>query len=473
MTQDDFSTNIKKGTSSVFQAKVSDWLPQVVGGNGVYLKIQDPDTGEIKDIIDSMTGAAVGALGWGDPAALQIINDAARATTYSYPAVFGNKYAEQLADYYISRSPPDAFAAALWTCSGSEANENALKIIRQYYLERGLTSKKKFISRKTSYHGYTIGAMSLGSGIRSKMFQEILLPEDQCLKMEPFYPYRNQQEHETLEEYSQRLIQSLEKMVIDEGPETIAAIIVETLPGSSLGTSPPTSTYLQGIRAICSKYDILFMLDEVMCGTGRCNPNGALNCWENFLQPDQGPDIQTVGKTLGSGYVTIAGVLISPKVRKEFINGSGNIIGAQTYSSHGFNCYVALEIQKRIEKLNLTNNIFNVGNYLGEMLKNEIKDISIVGDVRGLGGFWSIEIVKNQKTKEPFSLNLKIAPRLQKICFENGVTVMGSQGCAAGIGDHVSIAPSFVMTPEIALEVVKKVSKSLRELNDELKGAEN
>lgn len=454
--------------SFIFQAKIAEQVPKVINGNGIRITVENPENGKITDVIDGMTGAAVGSLGWGDPEVVEIINRAARNTFYSYPAILGNEYSEELAKFYISNSPPNAFAAALWTLSGSEANENALKIIRQYHVEKGNFNKTKFISRKTSYHGFTLGALSISSNARAEMFQEILLPQNQCLKMEACYPYRNKADNETLVQYSDRLLLELEVMILKEDPKTIGAVILETLPGTSLGTSPPTPGYLLGIRKLCTKYDILFMLDEVMCGTGRANPNGGLNCWENYLSPDEGPDIQSVGKTLGSGYVTIAGVLLSPKVRNVFIEGSGSILGSHTYSCHAFNCFVALEIQKRVKKLKLTENIFKMGNYMGELLIEKLVDTAIVGDIRGLGGFWSLELVKNSQTKEIFPLSSNMAHLLQNKCFENGLNIMGTQGCANGSGDIILLAPAFIVTKDDIEAIVHIVYMSIKDLEQEL-----
>lgn len=454
--------------SFIFQAKISERVPTVIKGDGIRITVKDPNTGHVSEVIDGMTGAAVGALGWGDPEVVEIINRAARNTFYSYPAVLGNQYSEELAKFYISNSPPGAFAAALWTGSGSESNENAMKIIRQYHKEKGNFNKTKFISRKTSYHGFTLGALSISSNSRADGFQEILLPQDQCLKMEACYPYRNKMDNETIEQYSDRLLLELESMVLKEDPQTVCAVIVETLPGTSLGTSPPTTGYLLGIRRLCTKYDILFMLDEVMCGTGRANPHGGLNCWENYLPSNEGPDIQSVGKTLGSGYVTIAGVLISPKVRDVFINGSGTIIGAHTYSGHAFSCYVALEIQRRVKKLKLAENIFKMGNYMGELLREKLSNSRIVGDIRGIGGFWSLELVQNTQTKECFPFSLDISHRLQGICFANGLNVVGTQGCASGFGDIILLAPAYIVTKDDIHSIVHIVFKSVEDLEHAL-----
>lgn len=458
--------------SRIFQAKITDRLPHVVSGDGIYITVEDLETGERRRILDAMTGAAVGALGWGDAEVHKIMSEAAKETQYSYPAFLGNDAAEDLAEFYIDNSLPGAFASAVFLGSGSEANENALKIIRQYFLERNMPQKTKFISRNTSYHGYTIGALSIGSSSKAKMVEDILLPASQCIKVDPCYTYRNKRDDETEEEYGQRLVDQVEQTILREGAETVAAVIVETLPGSSLGTTPPPANYLRGLRKLCDKYDVVFMLDEVMCGTGRANPNGGLNCWENFLGEGEGPDIQLIGKTLGSGYVTIAGVLVSPKIHAAYVSGSGAIAGAHTYSGHAFNCKVALEIQKRIKALGLTKNIFTNGNYMGDQLTKQLKNSVIVGNVRGIGGFWSVEIVKDKSTKESFDVNLKLGPGLQKLCFNNGLTVMGMQGGNNGAGDHIMLAPAFTLTKDQADEIVAIIVKSVSELEEQLRAQE-
>lgn len=453
--------------SYIFQAKVAEQTPHVINGDGIYITVERD--GKTSRLIDAMTGAAVGGLGWGDAEVHKYINDAAKVSSYSYPACMGNKHAEALGDYFIKNSPPGAFAAALWTTSGSESNENALKLIRQYHVERGHPEKTKFISRKVSYHGFTIGALSISSSARSAAFQPILLPEEQCLKMEACYPYRYKGDDETMDQYVQRLLDNLENLILDNDPKTIASVTVETLPGSSLGTSPPPPGYLPGIRKLCTKYDVVFMLDEVMCGTGRASPNGGFHCWENYLTAEEGPDIQTIGKVLGSGYVTIAGILVSPKFREAFVNGSGQIMGSHTYTGHAFNCAVALKIQERINELQLHQNIFEKGNAVGKKLQLQLANAETVGDVRGLGGFWSIEFVKNKLSKESFPMELDIGHRFQDICFDMGLSVMGMQGCDYGKGDHVMLAPHFIVTDEDVDTIVATFVKAIKKMEEELK----
>lgn len=455
----------------VFQSNVNKRLPHVLNGKGIRMTVEK-DGKVHEDIVDAVTGAAVGALGWGDEEVYPIINDAARNNTYTFPSLIGNKPSEELAKFYIDHSPKGVFSSALWCCSGSESNENALKIIRQYQIERGCPERTKIISRETSYHGFTLGALSISENPRARMFKDMLIDQEKtCLKMPVCYPYRFQQKGETEEQYAQRLLDVLEKMILDNDPKTISAVVVETLPGSSLGTVPPPKGYLPGIRALCNKYDVIFMLDEVMCGTGRSNPNGKLNCWENFLDPKDGPDIQTVGKTLGSGYVTIAGVLISPKIKEGYLKGSGFIMGSHTYSSHGFNCAVALGVQQKIQRDGLTANIFTMGNLMGKKLQDALlSEENIVGDVRGIGGFWSLEFVKDRSTKEPFDVALDVAHVFQDVCFENGLNVMGMQGNIDGTkGDIALYAPSFIITEKDVDTIVERTVKSVKDLSDKLK----
>lgn len=443
--------------SYIFQADVAKQAPNVIAGSGTHIKIEDPISGKIYDCIDAVTGAAVGALGWEDPDVPGYYAEALKSSTYSFTPSIANKNAEKLAKFLIENSAPGAFSAALFVSSGSEANDNAMKIIRQYFVEKGKPKKTKFIGRECSYHGFTIGSMSLSSGFRSDAFKDITLPDDQCPAISVCYPYRNQGSLSTAE-YVEKLIHEAEETILAADPETVASLTVETLPGSTLGTVPPPPGYLLGLRKLCDKYDILFHLDEVMCGTGRCS-NGRLNCWEEFLEPGQGPDIQTIGKTLGSGYVTIAGVLISPKVKDAYIAGSGRIIGGQTYAGHALNTYVALKIQEKIKREKLSANMFKMGNYMGKMLATELASSPIVGSVRGMGGFWTIELVKEKETKESFPKELDVAHVFADFALENGLNIMALQGCNEGKGDIVLFAPAFTLCEEDVQEILQKTKK--------------
>lgn len=456
---------VQTAESQIYQSVIAKQPLNIVGGEGITIKVEDPETGKVTECLDAVTGAAVGALGWHDKDVLGYYAEALENSTYSFTASLGNKNAEALANFMIENSPKGLFSAALFVGSGSEANDNAMKIIRQYFVEKGKPKKTKFIGRECSYHGFTIGSMSLSSGFRSDAFKEISLPSEQCPTIEVCYPYRKQGDL-TTEQYVEKLLANAEDVILKADPETVAALTVETLPGSTLGTVPPPPGYLSGLRKLCDKYDIVFHLDEVMCGTGRCSKN--LHCWENFLDPSEGPDIQTIGKTLGSGYVTIAGVLVSPKIRDTVVAGTGVIIGGHTYSDHALNCYVALKIQEKIKRLGLSSNMFQMGNLMGKLLSSELVDCPVVGDVRGIGGFWTIEIVKNKETKESFEKSLDVAHMLGDIAIASGLSVMALQGANNNAGDHVLFAPAFVITEQEVNQIVNRSKEVFDKLVKEL-----
>lgn len=460
-----------KESSLLFSSKVNDHSAMVVGGKGNYLHVEDPITHKKREIFDAMGGAAVVALGHGDEEIAAEMGAAAKECAYSFHAFMTNYWAEALAKFLIDTSPEGAFAGALFTCSGSESNENGMKTVRQYYLEKGEPKRTKFISRKQSYHGYTIGCLSLSESIRKEPFRPITLPAETVPKVSPVYPYRDMKDGETMEDYCNRLLQEMEDTVVEAGPDTVGAIMLETLSGSTFGTSPAIPGYLAGVRKICDKYGILMWLDEVMCGTGRASATGGLHCWESF--PDfKGPDLQSIGKTLGGGFVTIAGLLVSPKVKQVFVEGSNYIPGGQTYHQHAFNCRIALAVQKKIDRLGLRQNSYDMGNKMGKMLAEQTKDLAIVGDVRGLGGFWSLELVKDKATKEPFPVSMGLGARVSAKVLENGMTSMGLGGTVGGEkGDHISLAPTFILTDADVDFIVGTMVKSLHEVEAELRAS--
>ncbi|GMM37539.1 hypothetical protein DASC09_048640 [Saccharomycopsis crataegensis] len=452
---------------SIIQGHVADAKPRVVDGNGVYVTIEDPVTKERKTLLDGATGAAVGILGYKDSEIIEAMAEAAKTSIYNFPLYMSNYAAEELAQFLIDNSPKDAFSTALITCSGSESIENTLKLAYQYQKEVGQPQRTKFVSRNRSYHGYTLGALSIGDSSRADAFKPILGKPDQFIKVSAVYPYRHMKAGETLEQYKDRLVKEVEDTFIANDPSTIAAYIGETVGGSTFGTCPPVPGYLEGVRAVCHKYGVLFVLDEVMCGIGRC---GTFHAWEQFLPEGQSPDIQTIGKTLGGGYVTVAAILVSPKVTNAITKGSNNIIGAQTYHQHAFNSSVALAVQKKVKREGVVANIHENGNFFGEQLKKQLLGKSkTVGDVRGAGGFWSIELVKDVTTKETFPVDFHYYSKLYNKITENGAITMPSGGTADNLnGDHILFSPSLNISKEDTQKLLDIVVKSVFELEAEL-----
>ncbi|KAM9905255.1 hypothetical protein OXX79_002260 [Metschnikowia pulcherrima] len=458
-----------KSNSLLFSSKVDTHAPMVVGGKGNVIYVEDALTQKKKEIFDAMGGAAVVSLGHCDDEIAAEMAAAAKECSYSYCASMTNHYAEKLAQFIIDKSPPGAFASALFTCSGSESNENGIKTVRQYFMEKGEPERTVFISRKQSYHGYTTGCLALSESMRKNAFRAVCMPDSQFPKVSPCYAYRGMSEGESMQDYCDRLLKEIEDTVLEAGSSKVAAILCETLSGSTLGTAPAIPGYLAGIRKICDKYGIVMWLDEVMCGTGRSSATGGLHCWESY--PDfSGPDLQSIGKTLGGGFVTIAGLLVSPKIHNAFVEGSNYIPGGQTYHQHAFNCRVALAVQEKVERLNLRQNSYEKGEMLGKLLAERAAETQIIGDVRGLGGFWSVELVKDKSTKEPFDMQVGVGAKVSAACLANGMTSMGLGGTVDGTkGDHVSVAPTFTLTEEDVFFIADILIKSVKDVEVQLK----
>ncbi|CAM9010637.1 unnamed protein product [Wickerhamomyces anomalus] len=446
--------------SAILQTSIKQ-LPVAVSGKGVYITVKDPKTGQLKELLDGSSGAAVSSVGHGDEEIKQKMIEAVQDQIYTFPILTSNEQSEKLARFLIANSKEGAFETATFTGSGSESNENMLKLVRKYHIENGDFKRIKFISRNQSYHGFTIGALSIADNFRKREFQDILMPESITPKALQCYPYRFKNKSESLEQYKDRLLQNLEDVFQKEGPDTIGAFIAETVVGSTFGCNPPIPGYLDGCKAICEKYGALFVLDEVMCGMGRV---GSFNAWEQFMTTG-GPDIQTIGKTLGAGYVTIAGILVSPKVMKVFRENNAQIAGAQTYHSHSFNCQVSLAVMEKVVRDGLIDNIKEQGNYLGAQLAEVLKDSKYVGDVRGKGGFWAIEFVKDKETKEPFPADAKFSYKFAEKLYDNGVFCLNGNGTVDGIlGDHALFSPAYSITKEEVDLIVSAVKKTVDEL---------
>lgn len=455
-----------KSSPLIIQSSVSSPKPMAVDGHGVYITLENPMTKERTTLIDGLTGAAVGAVGHKDPEIIEAMKKAAETSVYNYPGAISNYPAEELAEFLVTNSPEGAFGAVLITGSGSESVENALKLAKQYQDEIGQSQRYKFVLRKKSYHGYTFGALSVGHNPRRTRFDAFLGDPETFLKTDAVYPYRDMKENETLDEYKDRLVAQVEATFIENDPSTIVAWLGETVGGLTFGTCPPVPGYFEGVRQVCHKYGILFMLDEVMSGIGRC---GTFHAWQQYLPEGQGPDIQTIGKTLGGGYVTIAAVLVAPKIKEAIASGSNYIIGAQTYHQHAFNCQVALAVQEKVKRENLIENMWIQGNYLGDQLKKRLADLKIVGDVRGIGGFWSLELVQDKKTKEPFPKEKKMHGVVGAKIMKHGATSMPCPGTVDNVvGDHVLFSPSFTITREETEKLIDIIVKGVNEAEAEL-----
>lgn len=428
----------------VFHRQPKHTLPVAVGGEGIALF---DSTG--KRYIDASGGAAVSCLGHGHPRIIAAIKRQADALAYAHSSFFTTDVAEQLADTLAAAAPP-GLDHVYFVSGGSEAVEAALKLARQYFVERGEVTRQTFIARRQSYHGNTLGALAIGGNAwRRQPFLPLLIP---ALHVSPCYAYRYQHAGETEEQYSGRLAAELEQTILEAGPDTVAAFVAETVVGATAGAVPPTLGYFQKIQAVCRKYGVLLIIDEVMSGMGRTGHLYA--CAEDGISPD----ILVTAKGLGAGYQPIGAMLASRDIYDTIVSGSGFFQHGHTYMGHAIACAAALEVQRVIADDKLLANVQARGEQLRASLRTAFADTPWVGDIRGRGLFVGIELVGDRVSKAPFDPALKLASRIKAAAQHQGLLIYPMAGTIDGLsGDHILLAPPFITTATEIEEIVGRL----------------
>ena len=408
-----------------------------------------------KQYLDACGGAAVSCLGHAHPDVLAAMHRQIDQLAYSHTSFFTSDTVEQLAEQ-LTRTAPGDLNYAYFVSGGSEAVETALKLARQYFVEIGQPSRTKFIARKQSYHGNTLGALAVGGNEwRRRQFAPLLID---VIRVSACNEYRDRRADETQQQYTTRLLNELEQAIIDAGPETIIGFCAETVVGATTGATPPTPGYLKGVRALCDKYGILYIADEVMCGMGR---TGTLHAFE---QDDVVPDLVTIAKGLGGGYQPIGAVLASEKIVSALQSGSGLFQHGHTYICHATAASAALAVQQVIERDNLLDAVKQQGAYLQNALREVLGALPHVGDTRGRGLFAGVELVRDKESKTPFDPALKLHTGIKANCMSRGLMVYPMGGTIDGqYGDHILIAPPFIITPSQLDFVVDTLATVIRE----------
>jgi len=428
-------------------------MPTVVDGQGVYLV----DRGG-KKYLDGSGGAAVSCLGHGHPKVIEAIKAQLDKVAFAHTGFFTNEPAEELAEYLCTRAPK-GFGRAVFSAGGTEAVEAALKIARQVHIENDETKRSHIIARRQSYHGASLGAMSVGYHVQRRETYAPMLLNHMVSHISPAYAYRHQRPDESSEDYGLRAAGELEEEILKVGADKVCAFVAETVVGATIGAVAPPPGYFSEIRRICDKHGVLLILDEVMSGMGR---TGSLFACE---QDNVVPDLITVAKGLGAGYQPIGATLVASKHADAIVSGSGLLEHGHTYMAHAAACAGSLAVQKAIEEDNLLPQVRARGATLMSLLNEKFSQHAHVGDIRGRGLFVGVEFVADRETKEPFSPDLGIAGKLKSAAFENGLIVYPSGGTADGIkGDHVLIAPPFIISEEQLDELVSKFAKSVEDV---------
>ena len=408
-----------------------------------------------KQYLDACGGAAVSCLGHAHPDVLAAMHRQIDQLAYAHTSFFTSDTVEQLAEQ-LTRTAPGDLNYAYFVSGGSEAVETALKLARQYFVEIGQPSRTKFIARKQSYHGNTLGALAVGGNEwRRRQFAPLLID---VIRVSACNEYRDRRADETQQQYTERLLSELEKAIIEAGPDTIIGFCAETVVGATTGATPPTPGYLKGVRSLCDKYGILYIADEVMCGMGR---TGTLHAFE---QDDVVPDLVTIAKGLGGGYQPIGAVLASEKIVSALQAGSGLFQHGHTYICHATAASAALAVQQVIERDNLLQAVKQQGAYLQKALHEVLGELPHVGDTRGRGLFAGVELVRDKASKTPFDPALKLHAAIKANCMSRGLMVYPMVGTIDGqYGDHILIAPPFIITASQLDFVVDTLNTVIRE----------
>ncbi len=405
-----------------------------VSGDGLILTLASG-----RKVIDASGGAAVACLGHGNRRVAKAIGEQAQRLGYAHTGFFSSEPAEALAELLVE-GRPGGLTRAFFVSSGSEAMEAALKLARQYHLEKGERKRTHFISRRQSYHGSTLGALAAsGNAFRRAPYEDILAQN--FSRVSACFPYHERQKDESDAAYVERLAQELEAEFQRVGPDRVAAFCAETVVGATAGCVTPTPGYFAAIRAVCDRHGALLILDEIMCGMGR---TGTTHAWQ---QEGVTPDIQAVAKGLGGGYQPIGGILITDKVLWAIENGSGAFVHGHTYQAHPVACAAALEVQRIIRDEDLLANVRTIGAVLESKLRERFGQHPFIGDVRGRGMFWAVEIVADRVDKKPFAPHLQVNDRVKSHALALGLGIYPTGGTVDGSrGDHVLIAPPYIAT---------------------------
>jgi adenosylmethionine-8-amino-7-oxononanoate aminotransferase len=407
-----------------------------------------------KQYIDASGGAAVSCLGHGHERVITAMKAQLDRLQFIHTSFFTSAPAEELAEKLASAAPGGRWRV-FFVSGGSEATEAALKLCRQLWVERGEAQRDCFFSRWFSYHGNTLGALSVsGNKARRALYDPILLAKVGLAQ--PCHAYRHRWAGESDLEYGTRSAKSLEAAMSEAGPQRALAFIAETVVGATLGAVPATAGYFRQIREICDRNQAFFIADEVMCGMGRC---GRL-----FAIEEEGvmPDMITLAKGLGGGYQAIGALLVREDLAQELERGSGAFQHGHTYIGHSVAAAAALEVQKVIEEEKLVERVRDMGEKLKLRLDALFGAHPHVGDIRGRGLLLAIELVDDRESKRPFPAKRKLWANIKAAGLDEGLICYPSGGTADGVeGDHVLLAPPYIVTESQLDEIVEKLGRAV------------
>jgi len=434
---------------SVFPRRLDKPLPIAVRAEGVWIETSDG-----KRYLDASGGAVVVNVGHGREEIARAVFDQVSDLSYVHGAMFTNQAAEDLALALAERAPGniDRF---YFLSSGSEAIEAAIKLAHQIHLAHGRPQRSVLISRWKSYHGLTMGALAATGRTFFRepyylMFHDAVhIPPPYCLRCSFGLKYP---------ECQLRCATALEETIQNIGPDVVSAFLAETVSGATLAFCPPPPGYWKTIREICDRYQVLLILDEIMCGMGRTGR------WFGAQHYDVVPDLIALGKGLSGGAIALSAVGVSSACMETIRDNCENFVHGGTYSHHPVACAAGLATIRLMERDRLVERALNMGKVVGQKLRQYLAESPYVGEIRGIGMMWGIELVQDKNSLRPFPRAEKITERLWDALFDHGVIVYKATGLAGVDGDALMLSPPYIITEADLEQVINQMQQTIQEV---------
>ncbi len=410
-----------------------------------------------KRYIDGSSGAMVSNLGHSNPAVLEAMRRQMEKSTFGYRLHFQTESSEELARKTADLAP-EGLNKVFFVSGGSEAVESTLKLARQYALTQGEAQRFKVISRMPSYHGCTLGALAITG------YAPMTAPFDPMMQRMPkIAAPRAYLDGLDIDDPATGLLYAnlLEQKILEEGPETVLAFIVEPVGGASTGALVPPAGYMQRIREICTQYGVLLIHDEVMTGGGRTGTFFGAEHWGTA------PDLIALSKGFGSGYAPL-GAMIARDDMVEAVMSNGGFIHGFTYAGNPLACAAGNAVLDQIETLGLTANAARMGALLRDRLDGLMQRYAFIGDVRGKGLLTAFELMADRQTKAPLPPALNAHARLVDIAYENGLIIYSRRTRGGASGDHFLVCPPLIVTEAQLDEITDILDRSLAQFAAEM-----
>jgi adenosylmethionine-8-amino-7-oxononanoate aminotransferase len=422
-------------------------LPRIVRGAGSYLY-----DAAGRRYLDGSGGPAAFSIGHGNREVNAAIAAQLEQVACGYRYLFTSEPLEQLTSLLLARCGPQ-FGHIVYSGSGSEAVESAMKLALQYWDARGLPAKKHFVARERAYHGNTLGALSVSGFLeRRRPFETSLLDVSFVSAANAYRPLNGLAGAELVA----ALADELDARIAALGSQRVAAFIFEPVVGAAGGVVPAPPGYAQAVRAVCDRHEVLVIADEVMCGAGRCGT------WRALEHDGVVPDIMAVGKGLAGGYIPLAATISRKQLGDTILSEHGSFLTGHTYSGHTTACAAGLAVQRLIERESLVERVRSRGETLRHELAAALGRFDEVGDVRGRGYLIGIEFVRDRATREPFPAERALSQSIGRSAFEDGLIIYPCAGHVGGVrGDTFIVAPPYNASEAELAELIEKLTGAI------------